>query len=174
METSLLFISIIPPKEIYDKIKEHQKVMSEQFDSHKSYGHIPHITLIPPFHIDASKDEELKAFLSNFKEAVPFKIEIDGFSHFKKHTVFAAIKPSDELVELHTKLLERLNSTTDLLVKKISYFQKYNPHITIAYKDIEPNFKEAWSYFENVEFNENFKFERISLLQYDGEKWSIV
>lgn len=171
---SLFFISIIPPKEAYDIIKGHQKTMSKKFDSHKSYGHIPHITLVPPFRIDENKEDLLKTVLSKIDQKDSFDICIDGFSHFKKHTVFAEVVPSDELYELQQIVLKGLNSTPDLLLKKINYFQKFRPHITIAYKDIEPNFKSAWQYFEDLIIKEIFRYNGFSLLKYDGEKWSVV
>ena len=44
--------------------------------------------------------------------------------------------------KLHSVLFESLN-TTNWFDKKLTYFQRYNPHITIGYRDLENMFKDA-------------------------------
>ena len=172
IDKSLYFIAIIPPKEVYDVIKSHQKVMSERFGSYKSYNHIPHITLVPPFFIDEKNREKLDGVI-NSVEFKPFGIEVNGFHHFRKHTIFADIKSSEKLEKIHKILFEKLHLAKGLLDSKINYFQKYRPHITVGYRDLEPNFKAAWEHFSNQEIDLKFKVDEISLLKHDGERWII-
>ena len=175
MNKSFYFISIIPSKEVFKQIKHYQKIMATQFNSPKSFGHIPHLTLIPPFHIDSALESQLKTLLTTFSRNLePFPIQIKGFSYFKKHTIFAEIKKTESLEKLHFELLKLLNNEPDLLTKPIQYFQKYNPHITIGYKDLKPNFKTAWEFFETETISHSFIFEKIDLLKHNGEKWGKI
>lgn len=171
-EKSLFFIAIIPSNDVYGVIKGHQKIMSEQFDSHKSYGHIPHITLVPPFRIDVELEKDLINLIKDVKIEAN-KIKIKGFNHFKKHTIFIDMEFNEKLSELHTTLFDKLNST-NWFEKKLTYYQRFNPHITIGYKDLKSTFKEAWGYFENQKIEEEFTISSISILKYDGEKWGII
>ena len=151
MDNSFFYIAIIPPEEICKEIKDFQKLLSEQFDCHRSLRHIPHITLIPPFHIKQNLEVDLKNLLEEHsKNVIPFDISIENFSHFKKHTLFAEIKSSDMLAQLHFDLLNLLNNQPNFLSKPIHYFQQYNPHITLAYRDLEPNFNNVWNHFKNI------------------------
>ena len=175
MNKSLYFISIIPPTEVYEIIKSHQKVMSEQFNSHKAYKHKVHLTLIPPFFIDSSKEDKLRCLLKTYTDSIEsFSIHLKNFSHFKKHTIYADVVKSDELYELKEGLLKLLNEDNDLLVKKINYFQKFNPHITIGYKDLESNFKDAWNHFGNQIITDKFDYQSITLLKRGVKKWVII
>ena len=174
MDKSFFFIAILPPSPIYEEIKSYQKIVSEQFDSHKSLKHIPHITLVPPFHILSSNELDLSSMLQNFKsELTSFEITINGFSHFKKHTLFVNVMTSSEIERLHKKLLEALNDS-DLLNKPIHYFQQYNPHITIGYRDLEPHFKPAWNYFEPLPYQRGFVCTEFVLLKHNGAFWEMI
>jgi len=64
-----------------------------------------------------------------------------------------------------------LNAAENLLPKPIHYFQKFHAHITIAYRDLEPNFKPAWEYFQNQELEMNFLCDQITILKHNGEFW---
>ena len=175
MEKSFFFIAIIPPKEICDDIESFKQILSEQFDTHRSLRHIPHITLAPPFHIDKDFETKLKEILNDFSRGLkPFPINLEDFSTFKKHTLFVDVENSESLSALHSNLLELVNSEPKLLHKPVKYFQKFNPHVTIAYRDLEPNFKGAWSYFEKVKFTATFEFTSFALLKHNGEKWEVV
>jgi len=54
--------------------------MSDKFNSHKLYKHIPHLTLVPPFKIDKDKEELLKSVLTDFNNVDTFDIQLDGFN----------------------------------------------------------------------------------------------
>ena len=176
MNQSLFYIAIIPPKPVFQKIKVFQKVLSEQFDSQKAYHHTPHITLIPPFRVDTEDENKLKEIVEKISNSISsFEVNLDGFSHFKNHTIFAIVEHSDKLTDLQTALKKSLKNEDQLLTKPISYYQWYNPHLTIGYGDLKPNFKNAWEYFKNEKVNEQFQVSKISILQYDfiKENWSI-
>ena len=64
-----------------------------------------------------------------------------------------------------------MNAAENLLPKPIHYFQKFHAHITIAYRDLEPNFKPAWEYFQNQELEMNFLCDQITILKHNGEFW---
>lgn len=172
-DKSLYFISLIPPKREYEIIKGFQKVMSEQFDSHKSFGHIPHLTLVPPFHVDDDKEAEVRKIIDEITFE-PFSLKLKGFGYFKKHTIFIKVEENKTLEKLHFGLIRKLNQAPGLLSKQITYFQLFKPHITIAYRDLETNFKQAWEYFQHQNIEEHFDVNEISLLKHDGEKWEII
>lgn len=160
---------------MYDVIKEHQKVMSEQFDSHKSYHHIPHLTLVPPFRTEKAYQPVIYELIQQICDEVgSFSIMIDRFGCFGKHTIFAHAQPSEALKQIHQQLLATLNHKEGLLSSPIHYFQRYHPHITVGYRDLKDTFKEAWAYFENIPIHEEFNCTEVALLRHDDEKWEII
>jgi len=175
METSFYFLAIIPPEDIYKQLKSYQKIMSEQFGSHKCLHHIPHLTLIPPFELSNKLESKLINLLDVFStEITPVNVEFNGFSHFKKHTLFADVIYSPKLNSLQSGLLQLLNNEPNFLTKSINYFQKFNPHITIAYRDLKPNFAAAWDYFKNEKMENIYVNKSISLLKHNGKKWEVI
>lgn len=168
-------MAIIPPQKVYDVIKSHQRVMSEQFDSHKSYHHIPHLTLVPPFRTEEVHQPKIYELIQGICDEVEsFPITIDRFGCFGKHTIFAEAEPSEKLEQLHHRLLTSLNKKEELLSSAIHYFQRYHPHITVGYRDLKDTFKEAWAYFENLPIHEKFTCTEVVLLRHDDEKWEII
>lgn len=174
MENNLFYIAIIPNNKVIEEVRKFQLIVSEEFNSSKSLTHIPHITIIPPFHIPISKTDFLVNVLTDFRIGFQqIEIVLDGFSHFKNHTIFIEVNNNQLLVKFHETLKKELNNTPELLPKQIHYFDRFQPHITIAYKDLKPNFKNCWSYFSELSFTQKFECNSFYLFNYENSGWQI-
>ncbi len=176
MEASY-FIAIIPPKEITTSIKAFQQVLADQFDARQCLGEIPHITLIPPFQMDAEKEQYLIELVHRCnKEQLPFECQLKDFSHFGKHTLFVNVATCDALTSYQENLLHTINNTYYLAEERIHYFQKYAPHITIGYKDLRPKFGAAKQYFSEQTYQAQFQFSGASILKCLSEdhEWGLL
>jgi 2'-5' RNA ligase len=93
----------------------------------------PHITILPPALALAPVEQTIN-FLRNVASTIhPFDIEVDGVDRFKNgsNTVYAKIKPNDDLVWLHTQLSK---ITPSIMAVPSNAREEFNPHITLSNK----------------------------------------
>ena len=51
----------------------------------------------------------------------------------------------------------------------------FNPHMTIAYRDLSPElFQQAWHEYKHKKFEAEFEVDAFYLLQHDSKKWNII
>ena len=51
---------------------------------------------------------------------------------------------------------------------------KFNPHMTIANRDIsKTDFAVAWKHYQDKEYKRKFMLNNISLLKHNGKNWDI-
>jgi 2'-5' RNA ligase len=171
--SNLYFIAIIPPEPIYSEVKEFQQHIADTYRSKEALKPPSHITLIPPFQIDAARESELLRFADNFASKYgKFELSIDGFGSFGVGVIYAAFEKN----ELWKKLQKELS---------LSFYKKFKvekgpsygftPHITIAYKDLTPlMFPLAWEEFRNKLYRRKWTLDNICLLRHNFKGWEII
>jgi len=93
----------------------------------------PHITILPPALALASVEQTVD-FLRGVASTIhPFDIEVEGIDRFENgsNTVYAKIKPNDDLVWLHTQLFK---ITPSVMAVPSNTRDEFNPHITLSNK----------------------------------------
>ena len=166
--SSLYFIAIIPPDEISEKVTAIKKYFAESFNSKGALKSPPHITLHMPFWWKSKKEEELVDFLKDFAlRQEPFKVELKNFGAFPKRVIFVDIVKNDHLTILYKNLTRDIRS--HLKIMKESYKNRgYNPHMTVAFKDLKPQaFTAAWPEFKERIFEYKFMVDNIILLKHN-------
>ncbi len=113
---------------------------------------VPHVTIAGPFETD---DE--RRLIHVFNEVCinyqPMTFQFDGLGSFGNlvggnRVLKVNIKPSEELVRLRSELVERL-STFCVMGKHDD--GQYNPHATLAFKDIDRKFGEIKKFLQTIE-----------------------
>jgi|AntRauTorckE6833_2_1112554.scaffolds.fasta_scaffold23678_2 2'-5' RNA ligase len=171
----LYFIAIIPPDPLRDKIQQLKLEVKEKFNSSHSLNAPPHITLLSPFRMKEELEDNLDSLLEVFIQGFePFEVQLNDFSTFPPRVIFIDVKKSEPLKGIQQKLEETARSKPDMF--SYNYHEReYHPHITLAFKDLtKSNFYKAWDEFEDREFDEDFKADRLHLLKHDGTKWEPV
>jgi len=133
-----------------------------------------HITLIPPFWFLFDREHELVNAVQSFTNtSAPAKIELDGFSHFRKKVLFVHVKENASLVELKGGVEKYFTGKFGVIFKKDD--RPFHPHITIANRDMKlSHFEQAWDHFSILIFKESFNSSSISLLKLSPGKWTII
>jgi 2'-5' RNA ligase len=172
--TQLCFIALIPPNPLKDDIQQIKLEVKEKFNSSHSLNAPPHITLLSPFRVDETQEEELHSLLKEFTKGFhPLEVQLRDFSTFPPRVVFMDVVKSDELAELQQKLEETARSKPDLFAYNY-HEREYHPHLTLAFKDLtKSNFYRAWDEFKDREFEASFTADRLFLLQHNGEEWEV-
>ena len=106
---------------------------------------VPHITLVGPLQ---TKDEKrlVKEVRNVCKRYDLVKFKLDGFDNFEDRVIYVRIKPSEELKQLRSELVEKL--------KKFCFLSgndeesHFTFHATLVMKDIESKFEKIWDYLQ--------------------------
>jgi 2'-5' RNA ligase len=171
----LYCITIIPPEPVYSEAREFQQHIAEIYHSKEALKVLPHITLIPPFHLEESREAELFTFLGKAVSGDnPFELSIDGFGSFTVGVIYAAVIAGDKLKKLEKELT-------------LSFYKKFNlskergpahafiPHITMAYKDLTPfESPRAWSEFKDKLYRRKWMLKDIAVLRHNGKSWEVI
>ncbi len=166
---SLYFIAVIPHEELSNKIRYIQKDFADRFQSSKAYRNFPHITIIPPFaHDEKNESEVVGHFFKTELDVSPFEIQLNNFECFpnkKNPVIFIEPQNKNELKQLYKKF--------DATMNIFKYISNFNPHLTVAYRDLTfENFEKAWEEYQNKTFEENFLVERVILYKHFNGKWN--
>jgi 2'-5' RNA ligase len=137
----------------------------------------PHITIKAPF----ETEENLEVFIEYLKrisnDIKPFEIEIKGFGYFGNKVIFLDVKESEELHNIHNRILNYLKENYKINPLKTEG-ENVKFHSTLATHDVSPEkFERGRNYLVN-KYVPSFKFiaRTLGIFYYLGEEagWIIV
>ncbi|HKZ66952.1 MAG TPA: 2'-5' RNA ligase family protein [Chitinophagaceae bacterium] len=175
---NLYFIAIIPAQETGDEITRFKKDFADRFESKKALKVMPHITLKAPFKLPVSEHSKLKQWFQKlFINVEPFEMELKGFGAFRNknsRVVFVQPVMKTQLYSLQREII-RSFSLFYLHEPIMDLEIKYAPHITVAYRDLDPEkFRQAWKEYQEKKYIATFWVNDFHLLQHNGTEWKII
>jgi 2'-5' RNA ligase len=170
---NLYFIAIVLPPELDEKILHYKHRMAEKYDCRVGLKSPAHITIIPPFWMEEEKEAQLIADLGQLSQLQPFPIATANFSAFPPRTIFVALSPNEALNELKKSVDSFFAGHPGYKIETET--RGFHPHITIATRDLRKKFfQEAWGFYEDKKFQENWTAEGLSLLRHNKKNWDVV
>ena len=176
-QPSLYYIGIVLPEPLQSEITEIKEQLKHKYNWKAALKSPAHITLIPPFSFLESDESKLTGFCLNFQSGLnPFKITLNGFGHFDRHTLFISVASNLLLMELYRAINSAFKDfIKDYLQKRKQDVKVFHPHITIGNRDMKPfEFNEAWQYYCQQPFEADFSANSIQLLKHNGQSWDVV
>lgn len=172
--TSMYFVAILCPPPADEKVLRFKHWMKDRFGCVVALKSPAHITLIPPFWLDETKEAELQQTLQSItSDKDELEIQLNGFSHFGKRVLFVNVKDNPALEELKNQIEIHFMKSFSDIIKKDN--RPFHPHITIANRDLKPgDFEKAWEHFSKNNFNATFNTRTISLLKLSTGKWNVI
>ncbi|MFT3679842.1 MAG: 2'-5' RNA ligase family protein [Ferruginibacter sp.] len=174
---NLYFIALIPDEELQHRINEFKQDFANRFNSSKALKIVSHITLKAPFKLPAAQHEGLTTWLRDIKiQTRQFNIELQNFGSFPNpQSPVVYVKPVNNasLITLQQNITGNFRERYPQLLQHTDL--DFNPHITIAYRDLSPgNYAAAWQEYQSKEFRATFAITAFYLLQHDTRKWNII
>lgn len=173
MSSKLYFIALVPDKSLRNQVKNLKLEVREHFGAQHALKSPAHITLQMPFRREENMEAPITGQLHSFSlNQKSFTVQLDGFGAFPPRVLFINITNPEPIQRLHNDLM-------DLLLNSLSFspgeiLKNYNPHLTIATRDLSPAaFQAAWPRFKNREFQSSFNATKLSLLKHNGTNWEI-
>lgn len=128
----------------------------------------PHVTLVPPTRIDASRFNEVQERLAqSVGNRAPFTISLRGTGTFRpvSPVVYVGLQEGwDECVALREQLAE------GALAQELPY--SYHPHVTIAHNLPAGQLDEAQVAMRD--FSAQFTVSTIELYEYHVDEWYVI
>lgn len=175
---TLYFIAIIPSQEICDEITGFKKDFADRFESKKALKVIPHITLKAPFKLPAAELSTLEQWFQKLSiNLETFEIELKDFGAFhNKNNPVVFVQP---IMNIHLySLQQEIIRNFSLFYPQVQVMEleiKYKPHITVAYRDLEPEkFRQVWKEYQLKKYTATFRVNDFHLLQHNGKEWKII
>jgi 2'-5' RNA ligase len=164
----LFFIAILPPSLISKDIDDIRKQCALEYQVYSALKPPVHITLIPPFHLASKLEDKLISSLQQCRNFQPFTQELRDYDGFPPKVAFINAVKTPGITALHKMLREHVKKFLKESPGSI------NPHITIAYRDVEPPvYKKIMEVYSKRRFRALFTVDKFALLKHDGKKWNL-
>jgi 2'-5' RNA ligase len=169
----LYFAALLLPADAASRINEVKDYFAERYGWKVALRSPAHITLIPPFRMHPSMEEEwCTAMDALCIQLQTISIDAKGWGHFGKRTLF--LEPQ------LTPGLSALKKAADNFVRAHPQFgasvddRRFHPHVTVANRDIGPGeFAEALAWLETQSFPRSWEAAGITTLRYGQKKWDV-
>ena len=167
------FVAITPTGEIQDKATGLKLQLKEKFNLKYALKSPAHITLKMPFLWNEDKETILISRLARFfLENPPFKLKIGGIGNFGKRVVFVRVQKQENLMDMQKKLAHFCKTQCNLKQELSDY--AYNPHMTLAFKDVKERFFEEYILFlKSNSFSRNLQVDEVALLRKEEKEWIV-
>ncbi|QDW25897.1 2'-5' RNA ligase family protein [Pedobacter sp. KBS0701] len=164
---NLYLVCIVPPIAIVEDINEIRTYISDKFNVHESLKRPAHITLYPPVKLSGYDAEErfFKA-LTDASFNQPFTQVLQNFNSFPEHTFYLDVEQNEGLMLLEKQITKALQP-----LKLIGKKEKFNPHLTLAFRDIKPVFKQIIADFKDRKFKRAFQVSSFSVYKHTDKRW---
>ena len=166
-------MAIIPPEPVRREIQAIKVEIAEKYQTERALRSPPHITLVPPFRFDEESIEiplqEVRKLASEF---TPFVLKTKALGTFAPRVVFLEVEESQTLSSLHFALKQYFES---LELKSLKFHPVYRPHITLAFRDLEPpDFEAIVNTYADRKWNYRFEVKSLWLLRNRERSWEVV
>ena len=125
-KTHTTAVVLIPPQLAQPPIQDIRRIHDRNF-----VRWMPHITLLYPFAERHSFADITPALTKAAQQIVPFSIELsrfDAFKHRRSCTMFLVPEPEDEIVRLHSALMQHLPDYNDTA----QFAGGFHPHLSVG------------------------------------------
>ena len=169
-DKEMYFWAIIPGEPHLDSLQRIKQQVSDEYKTYKALNSPPHITILPPIHLEEGALEKINSALEiACQQQQPFDIQLYGFGRFGQRTLFIQAELSDPLQSFYNKV-KQVYEGEGLEIKH----DNFTPHLTLANRDISRiQFKRAWESMKDKEYRLNFPAQALYCLKHNGQKWEI-
>jgi 2'-5' RNA ligase len=168
------FIGLLPPSALETSLHQVKVDLKAHFQVKYALQSPAHLTLKMPFRYKEAKEQELVIRITSLLEGQPsFSLQLKGIGHFGRRNIHHQVAPSSPLLELQKEL--RVFCKRYLhLVEELSD-RNFQPHITLAYKDLkEVHFEEVLAFVKKNAVQADFLVDRAYLLKNVEGRWKVV
>lgn len=169
----MYYLALLLPPHLDEQVLAYKQWMNRRWNCKVALKSPAHITIIPPFWMNAIHEEALKT-ISNIVATgtTPFFIRTRDFSSFPPKTIFIAVEDNPVLQAFQHHAEESFVQQPLLGIKKDN--RPFHPHITIATRDLmKKDYYEAWQILAEKECRMEWQTEGLSILKHNKKNWDV-
>jgi 2'-5' RNA ligase len=169
----LYYVALLPPEPLREEVTRVKHQLRADYNLKHALRSLPHITLVPPFHLDADQLQLVTHLLSGTAQVqASFTIRLNGFGAFGDRVIYIRVDPSRELAAAQESLAA---GCAEVVGKKPGPDRPFHPHLTLAHRDLTPElFLEIWPLFQAKTFRRTFRAAAFVLMEHQRTHWSPV
>ncbi|MFT4204615.1 MAG: 2'-5' RNA ligase family protein [Chitinophagaceae bacterium] len=164
METEY-FLIISPDNATQEKLMDEKKRFAQLYNCPQILHSKPHISLVKFFNIRENETRIVQYLHRKIAVYQPFLVDLEGFSAFPTHTIFAKVQTKKQIVNIVKSIgqeKQKLKGAFDRDVHCIT-----EPHITLARSLQHWQYEKGWQEWQHVHFSARFDVREILLLKKD-------
>ena len=171
---NMYFVALVLPKEINDEVLKWKLFMKDHFNCVVALRSPAHITLVPPFWMNDTLENELEKGIIQFSQPrVPFEVQLKNFAAFKPRVIYVDVLSNPILQTVRARLFDYLIAQNRFPIKEDD--RPFHPHVTIATRDLhKKTFQVAWKAFESKSYDAVCMITGISLLKHNQKNWDVI
>jgi 2'-5' RNA ligase len=168
------FIGLLPPPALESTLHQVKADLKTHFEVKYALQSPAHLTLKMPFRYKEAKEQELVIRITSLlEEQQSFTLQVKGIGHFGWRNIHHQLAPSSPLLELQ-KGLRGFCKRYLHLVEELSD-RNFQPHITLAYKDLKAeHFDAVLAFAKKNAIQSDFLVDRAYLLKNVEGRWKVV
>jgi 2'-5' RNA ligase len=168
------FIGLLPPSALETSLHQVKADLKAHFEVKYALQSPAHLTLKMPFRYKEAKEQDLVIRITSLLEGQQsFTLQLKGIGHFGWRNIHHKLAPSSPLLELQ-KGLRGFCKRYLHLVEELSD-RNFQPHITLAYKDLKAeHFEEVLAFAKKNAIQSDFLVDRAYLLKNVEGRWKVV
>jgi 2'-5' RNA ligase len=179
MESTVLYMfAIMPPQSLSSEINDRRVDFFKKYKFTTALKPPVHITLFDPIEIAADEAPEFERrmdFLQRWAERQRrFQIRLQNYNFFsnpRRPVVYIDVLKNLHLKQLQARFLDELKKYTGIARRRAAY----KPHVTIAYRDVEPEaFPAIKEDYNQQNFQASFECNTFFLWRHNRNNWQIV
>lgn len=168
------FIAIVPEGEIQVKANDLKLQLKEKFNLKYALRSPAHVTLKMPFLWNEAKEDRLRSELGFFFQSqLPFRLQFKGIGKFADRVIYIKVSENKALRRLQNEFAMMCRTKLNLAQELSDY--AYNPHMTVAFKDLKKGrFEEYFEFVKSRSFSRQMKVDQIALLKREEGRWAVL
>lgn len=168
------FVGLLPPAALEAHFKTLKQGIADQFQVKYALQAPAHLTLKMPFRYKEAKEGELAVrFTTLLETQAPFQLQLTRIGHFGSRNIHQQVISSESLLQLQTTLRSFCKRSLHL-VEELSD-RNFQPHVTLAYKDLKPtHFEEVLAFARKNAVQGEFLVEQAYLLKKVEGRWKAI
>ena len=147
---------LLPPKNVQD---EYQEIINYYSRHHNTPSNEPHISILNK--LEGDKEEIISTVSETVNQLAPLEITVSeiSFSSTYFQCVFARIKPTVKILDLHLTLRSALKYSPEYM---------FVPHLSLVYGNLTPSEKQSLATEIKLKIT-SFKADRICIVNADTQ-----
>lgn len=172
---NLYFLAILPDPVTSQRVADIKEELFDRYGYSYAQRLPAHITLQSPFIMhDEANERKLRRILFKLADKwKPFKLKVCNYGAIENSVLTLEVCQSADLNAFQSELTLMLEKDAGVPLTQLSF--QFNPHVTLAHRDIPTEeFEALWNDFRTRKFDASFEVHHLVLFKHVETEWQML